>query len=140
MPSPQQKPDYVTWNEIYSVGHEMLDRHHQYLLGLINELYHGLQAAKTDVPISSVAGKMYEYTREHFSAEESLMVLGNYPGLEEHKKLHAEMVLKTLKITDGFHAYSEAEALEVLNFLKTWWQGHITHTDRKYVPWLPKAN
>ncbi len=133
-------PDYVTWNEQFSVHHPLLDEHHQNLLTSLNELYLALQKDQAQDHLSEIISRLYTYTRDHFSTEESLLAVAHYPDLDEHKKKHQAMVTKTRQIADEFHTYGASEALEVLTFLKGWWQGHILGADHHYRPWLEKLS
>ena len=71
----------MDWQDDFSVGVPEFDRHHQYLINLINEAHdaclHGQQKAK----FNRIVNELAEYVSYHFTAEEQYMEAHNYPDL-----------------------------------------------------------
>jgi len=64
------------------------------------------------------------YTETHFADEEVLMLAGNFPGYKQHKLLHDDMALRTAELVEQFRVSRGDFSVEVLSFLKKWWQNH----------------
>ncbi len=130
------KIPYIIWKDEYSVDQNELDSHHYRMFEIINELYELLGSLDSDEKVMALLNEAREYSRTHFEAEENLMRLGQYPGLEEQQQAHRGYV-KTLAILtqesmDNVSVLSE----DLLLFLKKWWLNHILTIDKKYVPFL----
>lgn len=57
------------------------------------------------------------------------MTENQYPGLEEHKKVHKEYLLKIAAFNIKFNKTYQQE---VVDFLKNWWFNHISIMDMQY--------
>ncbi|MBI5642506.1 MAG: hemerythrin family protein [Deltaproteobacteria bacterium] len=119
------------WNDSFSVDVAIFNTHHKKLVELINELYEAMRVGKGPQAVGGVLKSLLEYTKVHFSSEQYLMAAHNYPGYEEHKREHDELVKK---VTDLMEKQSRGTAVtvEVFNFLKDWLSNHIMTTDKKY--------
>jgi hemerythrin-like metal-binding protein len=72
-----------------------------------------------------------KYAEFHFASEENLMHDLRYPGLDEHRKRHSEM-LSELSIRIGRANASWRNASHVLEFLTRWLDNHVRHDDRQF--------
>jgi hemerythrin len=128
----------LTWNSKYSVGIQTIDKQHSGLFDSLNELHGAMMSGKGQIMTGPVLQKLVKYTREHFSAEESMMTVTKYPQLAEHQSKHRAF---TQKVTDFVARFERKEAslnLELMNFLRDWLIAHIQGDDAKYGPWLKK--
>jgi hemerythrin len=130
------RPKYIQWDDINSVGHELLDRQHQELVGLINDLYDmvsELSAADSLVRVCQTLDEVVRYTTVHFQLEEDILVRVEYPKLYQHRLAHHRMREKTLRLQQRFTpAPTRSAAFEVLWFLRKWWTAHINRIDATY--------
>lgn len=129
----------LIWDDSFSVGVPELDRHHQRLAELINEL-----AASQDKPAHSeeivdILSALSDYANYHFAHEEHLMGVHGYPDLADHLSEHnvfCEMVANAC-----YQATCSALDLPaLLAYLCTWWEDHILRVDIKYKPFLAPQN
>ncbi len=128
------------WDASYSVGHPAIDRQHQTLLELVNDLR---KVADTQDPLEEyrlacaalIAMRDYAYT--HFEEEEKLMAAAAYPELAAHRALHAEFFKTVREIEEQLHAGERVASLdEFCNLLDDWWKQHILQVDRRYADYL----
>lgn len=125
------------WTQEYSVEHAELDRQHQRLFQIINELYAALEAGETKDSVGRTLHALIDYTRSHFAAEESLMLRNNYPGYAAHKQMHDKLLDKVTEYGLRLNLGEANLAADVLPFLiGDWLMDHITVTDKKYAPYL----
>lgn len=126
---------YIVWHEHYSVFDDTLDQQHQRLVALINKLYAGLRDGILPL-MASLLQELEEYTREHFAAEEAILLQCGYDRLDEHRKLHEWMALKTAAMRISLKTGNKEAAKETLSFLKSWWTNHILTVDQEYTACL----
>jgi hemerythrin-like metal-binding protein len=131
---------HIQWDPTYSVGHLLLDRQHQKLLGLSNALEEcaaaGQQVAQTH--FHDILHELAQYAREHFHSEEELMHRSAYPDLERHKLEHAAF---EQQIADwAFAATMDSVDIRVVqHYIAQWWRDHILGFDMQYKGQLDKA-
>jgi hemerythrin len=117
----------ILWKDEYSVGVEEFDRHHKHLFEIINKLITPPFPLSNLDPATEALVEMYDFAREHFTAEEELMQQYGYPELREHKKQHEYFIGTTNELSSG-----KINADEIAEFLKVWWLIHILKVDMKY--------
>lgn len=122
---------YVEWQPDCSINLPEIDEQHMALFETINRLWTAvIDAAGTD-EIRQVIDELERYTLTHFTAEETLMRMSNYPRFEEHKKEHASFVgrlsQEKLRLASG-----QPITLDMLHFLNEWLVRHICQSDKEY--------
>ena len=123
----------VQWSEKFSVGVRELDQQHQQLIKLLNILISTQGTTNThSETISDTLKAMTRYAQVHFKAEESLMEVYGYPGLEEQKMQHRDFRKKTVAFSTAttFGVDQIPEAL--LEYLVDWLTHHILEDDMAY--------
>jgi len=129
---------YLEWNDTYSVGIKLLDDHHKKLINIINELYDGIGSGDSEKVLRKTLSELVDYTKYHFTAEESLMSQYDYPEYLTHKESHQKL-LKTLSDLQQQYAVKKGSLtiiLKIENFLRHWLINHIMESDKKYGPYL----
>ena len=120
------------WNDSYSVKVKQFDDQHKKLVEMLNELHDAMMVGKGKDVLGQVLDKLIKYTGTHFSDEEKLMKLHNYPGYENQKKEHNKLVMEVLDVQKQFQSGNLAITQTVMTFLKDWLQKHIKGEDSKY--------
>lgn len=119
------------WSEDYSVGDATLDRHHQKLFGLFNQLS-GALVEQSILSLMTVLSDLKDYTLYHFEEEERRMAQNNYPALKAHQAKHAEFIQAVegaiSKANDDPNGVTE----EMFIFLSQWLITHIQEEDMAY--------
>jgi hemerythrin len=108
------------------------------LVNLTNQLYRACltSSEKAGMVFKKAMGVMVEYVRFHFSAEQQLLKLINYPDWQSHKKQHDHLVIQIL---DAANEYNEGRKFTPNNFvrsLKEWVFGHIAVCDQMYAAYV----
>ena len=127
------------WNNAYSVGIGSVDAQHQGLFAAAHELHEAMLAGRGRAALAKILDRLVQYTAAHFAHEEGLMRKSNYPGLPTHIAEHQALTRKVLAFQDDFKAGRTTMSVEVLQFLRTWLQQHIQHSDMAYAPYLKEA-
>jgi hemerythrin len=131
--------NFITWSERYSVGVARMDREHQRLFDLVNELYAAILGDKEQQVLSSVLDGVATYTVTHFTSEEALMRQHGYPAYPQHRAEHQKLVARVERLRKEMRAGKPALSREVMTFLQDWLLNHIIMMDRKYAGHLNAA-
>lgn len=126
----------MTWTEDFSVRIESIDKQHQRLIELINELHEAMLSGTTRDSIGYILTSLIDYTKSHFAYEEGLFEHSEYPDVAAHKAAHAALTEKVVALQTSFAAGEAVMGMDVMSFLKDWLTGHIMGTDKKYSAYL----
>jgi len=125
----------IFWNESFSVGDTTLDKHHQHLAHLINQLgSHELEDAKSEQMVD-ILSALVQYAEYHFRHEEELMAAIDYDNLDSHRQEHLHFCEVVAEICYGA-TLGVISAKELFSYLTRWWRNHILLEDMKYKPYL----
>lgn len=131
------QPEILSWNTSYEIGHELIDSQHKIFLMLLNKLSVTIFNGVTKEHMFRVLNELKKYAEFHFLSEENVMHECFYPGIENHKRIHSEILFElsalSLRISQG-----RAEASDVVIFLKSWLFDHILNEDT-YIAQYAKA-
>ena len=128
---------FVEWTDEFSVGVPEIDRDHQTLLALLNDLHDAVEAGVGHEALSKVLDGLALYVSYHFAHEEGLFLRAKYPGYERHRKQHLALTGTVKEIYSEFQAGgSETLPQQVLEFLKNWLYEHILGADRAFGVYL----
>jgi hemerythrin len=73
-----------------------------------------------------------DYARYHFSTEEKLMSILEYPGFYDHKKEHDEFIWEILSRSKQFKDGDEFLPEKLVHFLGEWIRNHIAFYDKAF--------
>jgi hemerythrin len=122
----------IQWDSGFSVEVAEIDKQHQKLFDMINELYDAIGKGRGRNMLGKTFHDLITYAGTHFETEERYFLQFQYPAYEEHLKEHAEFVNKVVAFRDQFDGGSFTITVEVAHFLKDWLVLHIQGTDRRY--------
>jgi hemerythrin len=127
---------YLKWNQRYSVHVDEIDKQHQNLINLINEMYDAMQAGKGREIIDIVIDEFIDYTVYHFRTEEQLLLQHGYPEYDDHKEMHDNIAKKARDLKETLNKGSKPSNIDVMLLLTNWLNSHILEEDKKYAPCL----
>ncbi|MFQ5965119.1 MAG: bacteriohemerythrin [Candidatus Scalinduaceae bacterium] len=122
------------WESSYSVGDKLLDEQHKKIFYLGNEI-----SNMNGLNVKKVVMDLFKHTREHFDHEEELMQEVQFPGFEEHRELHNDLIEK-LGATN--HRSSNTDHSNVYIFRKLvydWIIDHIMTQDKIFFNYYRQA-
>ena len=129
----------LEWKERFSVCNEELDRQHQKLFDLVNEILEAMKTEKSndEVFIDRVLGELYDYTQYHFRSEEKAFIGTDYPFLREHIKAHIEFTETVKKmVAEKTKIGASLNAIRIAHAASTWIIQHVIRFDRGYARYL----
>ncbi len=122
----------IKWRDSYSVGVDKFDQEHMLLVELINEMFIIVRDRGDVATLGDAVAKLIDYTKVHFTDEEEAMEQVNYPLLEEHKKIHADLLEQVLRFQVRMDKEGEEMRTDLYKFLRDWLINHILDEDMKY--------
>ncbi len=127
---------FMNWREHYSVGIISIDKQHQKMIDLINQLEDVAGTHQASAILASVLSELVSYTRNHFKTEEALMEKYKYPDCASHKVEHQMLVKRVEEFQRKLETGALTDVHDLANFLMGWLESHILGTDKKYGPYL----
>ncbi|WP_029893408.1 bacteriohemerythrin [Desulfohalovibrio reitneri] len=121
----------IKWDESYHVGVEAMDRQHDHLTGLINELFEAYMAGREREHLAATIRELSDYAGYHFATEERLMLEHDYPETSAHLDQHLEFTDRVLGFLGDYAAGKNDLSAELLDYLTDWWTSHVSGTDKK---------
>ena len=122
----------IIWTDDLSVHIASIDRQHQELIRMINELNDAMKVGKANNVLSGIINGLLAYTRTHFSMEERLFDQYHYPDTALHKVQHEKFVHEVEQFRNDFDQGKLGMSIKIISFLKDWLLNHIKGTDQKY--------
>jgi hemerythrin len=131
-----ENANLVKWVDAYSVGISAIDKQHQELVRMTNELFRGCERKDlTIVYFMRAIQEAVKYSKVHFATEEKYMLQVNYPDYPAHKNEHEKFIAEVLGQIRLFEQGKTAP-LSFALFLKNWLLNHIAVSDKKYSDYL----
>ena len=122
----------ITWDSRFSVNVNEIDKQHQKLVSMINDLNDAMRQGKGKDVLGKIINGLITYTGTHFKTEEDYFDKLGYPDTAAHKDEHAVFVKKVSDFNADFQAGKLGVSIEVMNFLRDWLSAHIKGADKKY--------
>jgi hemerythrin len=121
----------IEWRESLAIGVAEIDNQHKELLARFDNLLKACETGKGMIELKQVLLFLNEYIIKHFSDEEAMQKLRNYPGYESHKKEHDHFVerIKALQGEVDREGIAIHHVMETNNLLLKWLIHHISTVD-----------
>jgi hemerythrin len=120
----------LQWSAMYSVGIAKIDKQHQELFALIDELQFLLDKSWSRANVKHSFDRFVQKALTHFSDEESYMELFQYHSKESHIKAHQALARKALDLQAQQDAQTINLTPELADFLEDWLTRHVDGADR----------
>jgi hemerythrin len=124
------------WDEKYSLNIGEIDRQHQKLFALVNELYDAAQKGYGHEVTGKVLKSVVDYTVYHFDFEEKLLHEYAHPAEAAHRAEHALLTQQAIALVQKHQAGDGLVTMATLKFLSDWLNDHIMGSDKEYAPLL----
>lgn len=121
--------EYI-WKEEYSIGIEKLDREHQHIMGIINELKRAIDEKKTKELTSVILSELILYMNYHFKTEELYIELYDKEHLAAHKIGHRNLRRRLAQMQKDQKAGKDVSR-ELARLLTANFEKHMKDNDRQ---------
>jgi hemerythrin len=123
--------EFFQWDKSLDLGVREMNAEHKQLIMLMNALHeHHLAKASCEV-LKTHLDALKEFTVQHFREEEIFMQQMQYPKLETHKIIHADLLRKFQVHYENFKGEGVLRQ-EFFDFLLLWLSAHIRGIDMQY--------
>lgn len=131
----------ITWNDQLNVGISSIDKQHQKLVDILNQLDEAVALGYKHKKILQLVDELIEYTQYHFQDEENLMLQGGYDTAQynRHKSEHDEFIEKVAREREMAIDNPDAVSNVLLDFLVAWIMDHILYSDKQMALALNRA-
>jgi hemerythrin len=123
--------DAFAWKREYSLGQPDIDREHQALFRIAQELNQAMLRGDAHQDLAGMFARLVAYTKFHFSNEEALMRRANYPDTSSHIEEHDRLTAKVAALERQFEEGKATVTNETMKFLRRWLDHHILGTDQR---------
>ncbi len=128
------------WRQQLSVGNDLIDADHQYLIELINLIAASLKS-KDSAALSSGVEKLSGYARSHFSREEVLATAAGYPNVAKLNLSHKALIESLASIRQQIgEQWTDAVGDRMAAFLRDWLVNHVIKEDMLMKPYLSQRS
>ena len=132
---------YMPWNNIYSTGYSKVDEEHKKLVSILNTLYGDILKCKSGEDYTSfqeTVKNLLDYASFHFSHEERLMNLLNYPKYNRHKIRHDKFISDILEKSELYKDDPKLVSSQFLIYIRDWILEHIAVEDKDMVLYVTR--
>ena len=130
-----------SWKPEYSVRIAELDRQHQRMFRIVQELQRSIMAGNGQAVVEAAMERVVNYTIEHFATEENFMDECGFPGTAAHRVEHNVLTMEISKLQKEHEAGKTDAVAKLLDFLQRWQVEHILKRDMEYAKFFAaKAN
>jgi len=130
----------VSWTDSLLIGIPQLDDEHRKLLSSADRLLDACRQGKSKEDIAHILYFTVSYAKEHFRDEENLQERYSYPGINAHKRNHAQFNMQTTALVKEYEITGPNVALteKLHKALVDWLINHISTEDKKLGEYLNK--
>ena len=134
----KNKDALIQWSDRLILGIPLVDKQHERLVQLANDLHaaclEGRESANSY--FIEAAREAVKYVGYHFTTEEKMMLLLEYPDYASHKKEHEQFTKEVLIQTQKFDEQKSLAANRFVHFLKDWILSHVSICDRTMAEYI----
>jgi len=143
---PESTAEYVVanfvqlvWRPAFESGDERIDHGHRQLFADANELLGAILSEQSVDRVGVMVDRLIGDVLEHFRDEEAIVAAAGFPGIAEHKVLHAELASKAQKLLEDYRGGRQGVG-EVFQFLTyDVVTKHMLGADRQFFAYLRPA-
>jgi hemerythrin len=118
----------------YVLNFPEMDEQHSYLYELFDTIEPCSLSGNTDA-MKTLLVEIEKYLLYHFTCEEHLMRMYNFPGFAVHQSDHEQAGNRYVEFMDSFFA-GTFNAAAARSFLAGWLSEHSWMSDKLYVAWI----
>jgi len=129
---------FIEWNSRLILGISVIDKQHEKLVKLTNELHQSCLIGREDANRSFIlaARNAANYAHSHLVTEERMMYFSKYPDFASHKREHDSFVLEVVYESKKFSKSGNLVPYRFFHFLRDWVLSHIAVNDKAAVEYI----
>ncbi len=122
----------IQWDNSLTVGIKQFDKDHARLFELLDKIYTVTTDDNYAAKLEPIVNELIDYANYHFTSEELLLKLSDYPDLSSQEIEHEHFILRVLEFKRDLINGSNPPATTLIWFLGNWLLHHIMDVDKKY--------
>jgi hemerythrin len=128
----------LQWRDQLSVGNDLIDSDHKYLIDIINKVEVSMKA-NNRVELMAALEELEHYGSTHFEREELVAKAVGYPNVDQLHDSHVKLIVSLSKVKNelGDNWTDEAQ-VQFTTFLRDWLIQHVIKEDIPMKPWMTK--
>lgn len=131
----------IEWRKEMSVGSNLVDNDHQYLIEMINSFERSMETFKNITNLLAAMEMLEEYSKSHFKREEEFQRSIGYPGFSDHCKSHQNLINQLNDLQQKVVAKKSLDEMdmnkqEFVDFLRHWLIDHVIKEDLLFKPYI----
>lgn len=119
----------LEWSDEYRIGIPALDRQHEELFASVNRVIEAILIRAAERELADRFTELLGDVRLHFTTEERVMEVANYPGLAGHRKIHHQLFDEITLLMFRASAQEDTLRIRVIPLFKRWLVDHILGED-----------
>ena len=123
---------FFSWQQEYCVGNEAIDHQHEHLVELVSKLYESVMARESKQVRPERLKALFDCAKSHFSSEEQLLRMHQYPKYLVHKAAHEGLAFALSGLREEVVAGERELSAEYVELIKLWLIDHFSEFDRAY--------
>lgn len=125
--------------EVLAAALEGVDKEHEMISVILKKIHYSYAGDLGEGLKKSFIKELYQFLDFHFTSEENLLAMFNYPGCEQHKKEHDNLRHKLAEIIGSLDIENiDYEDLEL--FVTDWLKSHTKQSDAHVTEYLKNQN
>ncbi|HIW35665.1 MAG TPA: hemerythrin family protein [Candidatus Treponema faecavium] len=130
---------HIPWNDLYLVGHELIDLQHKKLFEIAERMYVLILERRLDAQeLKHIIADLSDYAKYHFSCEEMLMQEVQFPFIRSHRQQHIKINERVAATIQDFENGIDIDIEQLYLFLVHWLVDHITLMDKQIAMYIQK--
>lgn len=122
----------IEWRDEWLVGEVRIDDDHRAMVHVINRLHGAVDQGDGKESVIEIMKTLLELTKEHFSYEECLMLLTDYPGAAGHQEVHMNLFSVVNIMAYNMEPSDEEIVLDTIAFFEDWFIDHVETEDAPF--------
>ncbi len=128
----------LQWRDQLSVGNDLIDNDHKYLIEIINRAEVGIKT-NNRAKLITVLDELGSYGKTHFEREELVAKAAGYPKADQLHESHGKLIADLVKFKEEISGtWNEDASTKFTAFLRDWLIEHVIKEDLLMKPWLVK--
>ena len=110
-----------------------MEQQHAQLVSVFNKLNDAVKNNESRQTIYKIIDDIISLTKLHFTSEEEMMTQAGFPEIEQHKRMHKELIDEALHLKGKFDYVDDEQFMDWLNH----WPfsrvlAHIQYADKQF--------
>ncbi len=130
----------IDWIPLYDTGIPEIDKDNQKLVGMINLLHDSISKQKNHEIVNQVIAQLAQNFQAHCKSSTTELQKIHYPYIAEQLESHKKFGLVLATFLKRIKTDEKISAMEVIGFLRNWFDRHIIIEDKKIRTFLKQKS